>query len=751
MKPGILILAGFLTVLLIPNQTDAADITWTNTAGGDWSDAANWDPNQVPGASDDVIITSAGSYTVTVHNAGTVNSLVLGDALSSPVLRIEGNASYNGYLTLANSFTNIATVELVSTFPNHYAKLTVNNGSLVNDATGSILVSDGGGSGRCTLEAELDNRGAVTVQYPLTVYKNAVLAHTNSGMITASADISITLNSSTFNNTGSMTFSGGAGLDIISNLLDPVFTTSGALDLGAGSLDVSGGTFNYDGTITGTGTQSYDNVTLNLSSDLSNAAAEIVLYRSTVNGPGALINAAGRAMLLHHVICNADLENRGDLACWRDVDLNGGFDSPAGSSIKVEGSGSYNANLTLANSFTNTVTLELTSTHASRTATLAVDNGPLVNDTSGTVLVSSGAGGGKRTLAAELDNRGALTVEHLLEISKTGSAHTNSGSIELSADLILTVNSGSFDNSGSMTFAGNANLDLNGNGRMLSTFSTTGTLDLGMGNMDVYGNTFNYAGTVTGISTQSYDNTTLNLTPDLSNAATEIVLYRSTVNGPGALINAAGRELLLNQVTCNADLDNHGDLTCWRNVDLNGGFVSPAGSAIKVEGSGSYNANLTLANSFTNTVTLELISTHASRTATLAVDNGPLVNDTSGTVLVSPGAGGGKRTLAAELDNRGTLTVDHLFEISKTGSAHINSGVINSSADLILTVIQRELRQQRQYNLYRRYRPGPQRQRQVDINLQYHRNIGSGHGQHGGLWQHLQLCRNRHRYQHPVV
>jgi hypothetical protein len=197
-----------------------------------------------------------------------------------------------------------------------------------------------------------------------------------------------------------------------------------------------------------------------------------------------------------------------------------------------------------------------------------------------------------------------------------------------------------------------------------------------MGNMEVYGNTFNYAGTVTGISTQSYDNTTLNLTPDLSNAATEIVLYRSTVNGPGTLINAAGRELLLNQVTCNADLDNHGDLTCWRDVDLNGGFVSPAGSAIKVEGSGSYDAYLSLVNSFTNNATLELTSSHVSRTAILTVDGGLLMNDTGGVILTSAGTGGANRTLNAELDNRGLVTVNHPFTIHKSGSHHMSSGTI---------------------------------------------------------------------------
>jgi hypothetical protein len=37
-------------VLALPalgNLAHSANITWTNTSGGNWSDAANWSPNQV--------------------------------------------------------------------------------------------------------------------------------------------------------------------------------------------------------------------------------------------------------------------------------------------------------------------------------------------------------------------------------------------------------------------------------------------------------------------------------------------------------------------------------------------------------------------------------------------------------------------------------------------------------------------------------------------------------------------------------
>jgi hypothetical protein len=49
-------------------------ITWTNTAGGDWSVAANWSSAGVPGAGDDVAITLPGSYLVTSGTSGVGNA-----------------------------------------------------------------------------------------------------------------------------------------------------------------------------------------------------------------------------------------------------------------------------------------------------------------------------------------------------------------------------------------------------------------------------------------------------------------------------------------------------------------------------------------------------------------------------------------------------------------------------------------------------------------------------------------------------
>jgi hypothetical protein len=50
----------------------AGTLMWTNTAGGDWNASPNWSPNQVPASGDTVVITNAGTYTVTNTSSTTL-------------------------------------------------------------------------------------------------------------------------------------------------------------------------------------------------------------------------------------------------------------------------------------------------------------------------------------------------------------------------------------------------------------------------------------------------------------------------------------------------------------------------------------------------------------------------------------------------------------------------------------------------------------------------------------------------------
>src|SRR5437773_2929433 len=81
----------------------AADIIWTNAAGGNWNTALNWSPNQIPANTDTAWITNNGTYTVTVSASAAASSLVLGGASGAQTL-----SNSAGTLVLANGGTSSA-------------------------------------------------------------------------------------------------------------------------------------------------------------------------------------------------------------------------------------------------------------------------------------------------------------------------------------------------------------------------------------------------------------------------------------------------------------------------------------------------------------------------------------------------------------------------------------------------------------------------------------------------------------------
>jgi hypothetical protein len=85
-------------VLFTLQTIRAADIIWTNTAGGAWDVAANWSPNQVPAGADTAWITNAGVYTVTNSTTIVVGGLNLGASSGTQILRLT-----TGTMTVTNT------------------------------------------------------------------------------------------------------------------------------------------------------------------------------------------------------------------------------------------------------------------------------------------------------------------------------------------------------------------------------------------------------------------------------------------------------------------------------------------------------------------------------------------------------------------------------------------------------------------------------------------------------------------------
>lgn len=148
----------------------AGSIVWTNTGGGSWSGSTNWNPNQVPGPSDDAVVTAAGTYTVTLSASVTVGSLTLGGGSGLQTLTNNGNA------------------------------LTLNNPSTVN-ANGALGWSGGTLSDSNLTVSGTMNWAAGTVAAPLTVAAGGVLNVIGSGEIYVGG---------TLTNAGTVNWTGGA-------------------------------------------------------------------------------------------------------------------------------------------------------------------------------------------------------------------------------------------------------------------------------------------------------------------------------------------------------------------------------------------------------------------------------------------------------------------------------------------------------------------------------------------------------------
>src|SRR5689334_11772823 len=86
-------------------------ISWNNAAGGDWNVASNWSTNSIPTSADDVSITLAGSYSVTLGANATVRTLTLGGVSGAQTLAVS-----NSTLTLnvSGSIGALGTAQLTN-------------------------------------------------------------------------------------------------------------------------------------------------------------------------------------------------------------------------------------------------------------------------------------------------------------------------------------------------------------------------------------------------------------------------------------------------------------------------------------------------------------------------------------------------------------------------------------------------------------------------------------------------------------
>ncbi len=203
------------TLLLIaafglPLGAQAADVIFTNVAGGNWNNGANWSTGTVPGASDNVYIVG-GDYTVYLDMNPTVASLHLGSGYDQPLLRaISWELTVNGNVTIYEG----ATLEMTTS-----GLHTSGNYQLTNDGTIDLDFTDIG--------HRVVNNGAIMVERTCNFRR----AFTNgvAGLVTIEGSPQ---GSAIMTADSGLTNSGA--IDLTSSW--PVTTTTGILQVGYGNL-----------------------------------------------------------------------------------------------------------------------------------------------------------------------------------------------------------------------------------------------------------------------------------------------------------------------------------------------------------------------------------------------------------------------------------------------------------------------------------------------------------------------------------
>lgn len=589
------------------------------------------------------------------------------------VAQLDGCCS-TATLSVANGFTNLGAIELsnqtVSAFS---AQLVVSAGTLVN-APGATIASLGGqtpGGGR-VLAAQLDNQGTLSVQVPLAIDR-ASSAHVNSGTIDASAaDLSI------------LQTGGGA-----------TFTNTGTMTVGTGrTLLVQGGSFAQNaGTLGGTGAITLQGMTAAFATPFTNATTQLNIAGSTINGTAVVTNAAGRTLALSGSTINAPFVNDGLLITSGSNLIGGAFTNAPGATTRVaqlDGCCST-ATLTVSNGFTNQGTIELSNQFTiAYGADLFVTSGTLVNAPGATIAAIGGqTPGGGRSLNAQLDNQGTVLVDVPLAINRAGSAHVNSGLIDLVGGNLTVIQSGggaTFTNTGATTVGAGRTFTVNG-----GTYTTSaGATVAGAGGLSFVNATSAFADVTPPVASIALSGGSATFAQAISNASTTWSIAGTTIDAAAGFTNATGQTLVANGATLNAPVVNQGTFVSSGSTAITGAFSNLPGATLRVaqvDGCCS-TATLTIASGFTNQGSIEISNqTTVAYAAQLNVTSGTLVNASGATIAALGGqTPGGARGLGAMINNQGTLLVATPLTLSASSADHLNSGLIDlTAANLTLT------------------------------------------------------------------
>jgi hypothetical protein len=285
-----LVLIGLAGGLLAVAPAEGTVIYWNDSVSGNWSDPANWLPEQVPGPGDVVFIAAAGNYTVTMDVDADIDRMSLGWTTGTQTLAMDGRALTinsgistvlsGGQLQLSNG-SSITGSGLLS----NDAELNLDSSSISVDFTnrdvlqiagicsidGSLTTTDNstitvGSAGELTVAGGFTNNNYVFLSGDSCVLgvtdgtltnapgcfiftsgagspRTLAAELDNQGTVTVSAELILAKDSATHSNSG-VIYCLNRDLTVVQTGSDPSFSNSGTVRIGEGhAVSVSGGVF----------------------------------------------------------------------------------------------------------------------------------------------------------------------------------------------------------------------------------------------------------------------------------------------------------------------------------------------------------------------------------------------------------------------------------------------------------------------------------------------------------------------------
>ena len=247
-------------------RPEANVITWVSPNGGLWSDTNNWDPNRLPGPTDDVCIGVAADITVN-HSTGidTINSLLSEEAIiiSGGSLDINNTSQVNNTFEISAGTlggSGIITIEGLLNWSGGsmqgLGETVANGGMLINGSTQKQLFRTLSNANNGTAIFDASNppftTGPIVLYGPLASndsYNGAVINNLTGATFDIRTDSDLRWQNGEapiFNNEGMLQKSAGTGTTIIGASVN----NDGVINVSNGTLSLNGGDASSSGTFT---------------------------------------------------------------------------------------------------------------------------------------------------------------------------------------------------------------------------------------------------------------------------------------------------------------------------------------------------------------------------------------------------------------------------------------------------------------------------------------------------------------------